>query len=201
MGWDVFKIFLLDNLFPPEIRLRDVHKKYRKAKQRPGQTVHTLIRYLEEIEAQMVSVTEDHQMSTILDALYSWIETQVSSRLESPKTKNELIQLALKIESTVSFCPTEAGNQANKTSTSRAWDAVDNSGRRRLAKRGRPDEEAVELSLGSPVSSRPQKEEPNQPRTKRNFSKATCYNGGQLGHISTHFELSPREKASNLGKA
>ena len=131
MGWDAFKTFLLDDLFPPEIRLRDVHKKYREAKQRPGQTVHALIRYLEELEAQMVPITGDHQMSTILGALHPWIKTQVSSRLESPKTKNELIQLALKIEFTVSFRPTGAGNQANKTSTSRAWDAVDSSGGRR----------------------------------------------------------------------
>lgn len=28
MSWDKFKTFLLDDLFPPEIRLRDVHKKY-----------------------------------------------------------------------------------------------------------------------------------------------------------------------------
>ncbi len=84
----------------------------------------------------------------------------------------------MKIESTASFCPTGAGNQANKTSTSRAWDAVDSSGGTRPVKRGRLDEEAVELSLGSLVSSRPRKEEPNQPRAQRNFSKAMCYNYG-----------------------
>ncbi len=112
-------------------------------------------------------------MSTILGTLHSWIETKVSSCLESPKTKNELIQLALKIESMTSFCPTRAGNQANKPSTSRACDAVDSSEGKRSAKRGRPDEEAMELSLGLPVSSKPRKEEPNQPRTKRNCSKAT----------------------------
>lgn len=201
MGWDAFKTFLLDDLFPPEIRLRDVHKKYREARQRTGQTVHSLIRYLEELEAQMVPVTEDHQMSTILGALHPWIEAQVSSRLESPKTKNELVQLALKIEATASFRPTGAGNQDNKARTSRAWNAVDSSGGTRLAKRGRPDEEAVELSLGSPVSSRPRREEPNQPRAQRDFSKTTCYNCGQLGHISTNCELPPKEKAPSSGKA
>lgn len=70
MSWDKFKTFLLDDLFPPEIRLRDVHKKYRKTKQKPGQNFHSLIRYLEELEAQMVPVTKDHQMSTIFSALY-----------------------------------------------------------------------------------------------------------------------------------
>ena len=38
-------------------------------------------------------------MSTILGALYPWIEAAISSRLESPKNKAELIQLTLKIES------------------------------------------------------------------------------------------------------
>lgn len=139
-------------------------------------------------------------MSTILGALHPWIETQVSSRLESPKTKNELIQLALKIESTASFRSTGARNQANKASTSRTWDLVDSSAGTRPAKRGRPDDEAVELSFGLPVSSRPWREEPNQPRVQRNFSKATCYNCGQLGHISTNCELPPKEKAPNSGK-
>lgn len=71
----------------------------------------------------------------------------------------------------------------------------------RLTKRGRPEEEAVDLSLGSPVSSRPRREEPIQPRAQRDFSKTTCYNCGQLGHISTNCELSPREKAPSSGKA
>ena len=69
MTWDMFKTFLLDDLFPPEIRPCDVYKKYRVAKQQSGQNVHRLIRYLEEFEAQIVSVTEDQQMSTILSAL------------------------------------------------------------------------------------------------------------------------------------
>ena len=59
MTWDIFKTFMLDDLFPPEIPLRDVHKKYREAKQQLGQNVHGLIRYLEELEAQMVPDTED----------------------------------------------------------------------------------------------------------------------------------------------
>ncbi len=91
MGSDAFQTFLLYDLFSLEIRLRDGHKKYRGSNQRQGQTVHTLIRFLAELEAQMVAVTEDHQMSIILGTLHSWIKTQVSSHLESPKTKNELI--------------------------------------------------------------------------------------------------------------
>ncbi len=81
IGLDALKTFLLDDLFPLEIRLRDVHQKYREEKQRPGQTGHALIRYLEELEMQMVPVTKDHQMSTIFGDLYLWIEIQVSSHL------------------------------------------------------------------------------------------------------------------------
>ena len=87
----MFKTFLLDDLFQPEIRLRDVDKKYREAKQQSGQNVQKLICYLEELEAQRVPVTEDQQISIILGALHPWIEAQVSSRLEFPKTKSELV--------------------------------------------------------------------------------------------------------------
>ena len=103
ISWKEFKKFLLKDLLPPSIRLRDVHKRYREAKQQPGQSVHSFIGYLEELEAQMISVPKDHQMSTILGALHSWIETQVSNRLESPQSKSELIQLALKVESTAEY--------------------------------------------------------------------------------------------------
>ena len=91
-----------------------MHKKYREAKQKPGQSVHGLIRYLEELEAQMIPVIEDHQMSTILGAIHPWIEAQVSIRLESSKTKSELVQLALKVESTSSFRPPSISNIAGR---------------------------------------------------------------------------------------
>ena len=178
----------------------NLHKKYWETKQRPGQTFHALIRCLEELEAQIIPLTEDHRMSTIFGALHLWIENQVSGRLELPKKKNQLIQLALKIGSTANFCPIGAGNQADKTKTSQAWDVVDGSGGTRHAKQVQLDGEEVGLSFGSPVSSRPHKEKPNQPRTKHNFFKATCYNCGQLDHISINCKLSPREKALNLGK-
>ena len=37
-----------------EQTVQNIHKKYREAKQRPGQDIHGLIRYLEELKAQMV---------------------------------------------------------------------------------------------------------------------------------------------------
>ena len=51
-------------------------------------------------------------MSTIVGALHPWIEPQVFSRLESLKTNSELVQLALKAESTMSFHPPGASNLA-----------------------------------------------------------------------------------------
>lgn len=61
-----------------------MHKKYREAKQLSGQSMHAFIRYLEELEAQMIPVPKDHQMSTILGTLHPWIEAQISSQLELP---------------------------------------------------------------------------------------------------------------------
>lgn len=145
ISWNAFKTFLLDDLCPPEIRLQDAHKKYREAKQRTGQTVHALVRYLEDLEEQMVSVTEEDQISTILRALHPWIEAQVSSRLESPKTKNKVVQLAMKTESISFPRPTRGGggggDQANRGSSHRTWDQVDDFGGTRPAKRARIEDE------------------------------------------------------------
>ncbi len=60
----------------------------------------------------MIPVPEDHQMSTILGALHLWIEAQVSNRLESPQSKRELIQLALKVGSTEAYRRYSSGTNA-----------------------------------------------------------------------------------------
>lgn len=120
MSWDGFKTFFLDELCPPEIRLQVAHKKYREAKQSSGQTVHALVRYLEDLEEQMVSVTEDDQIGTILRALHPWIAAQVCSRLEWPKTKNRVVQLALKIESISYPRPTGGGGRGRGRGQERA---------------------------------------------------------------------------------
>ncbi len=189
MSWDSFKTFLLDDLFPPEIRLRDVHKKYREAKQKQGQNVHGLIRYLEELEAQMVPVTEDHQMSTILGALHPWIEAQVSSRLESPKTKSELVQLALKVESTSSFRPSSTSNVAVRGNQMPVRDVGDGT---KLGKRGRNENDGP----GFPVT-KPRRDEPTEGQGQRDFSRTKCYNCGEMGHIKSQCTL-PHQEA---GKA
>lgn len=68
-----------------------MYKKYREAKQKQGQNVYGLIRYLKELEAQIVPIIKDHQMSKILGVLYPWIKARVSSQLESSKIKCKLV--------------------------------------------------------------------------------------------------------------
>lgn len=189
MSWDKFKTFLLDDLFPPEIRLRDVHKKYREAKQKPGQNVHGLIRYLEELEAQMVPVTEDHQMSTILGALHPWIEAQVSSRLESPRTKSELVQLALKVESTSSFRSSSTSNVAGRENKMPVRDVGEST---KLGKRGRNDHDGPAF----PVA-KARRDEPREGQGQRDLSKTKCYNCGQMGHIKAQCPL-PNDEAGKV---
>lgn len=190
--WDTFKTFLLDDLFPPEIRLRDVHKKYPEAKQKQGQNVHGLIRYLEELEAQMVPVTEDHHMSTILGALHPWIEAQVSSRLESPKTKSELVQLALKVESTLSFCSPSKSNPAARGNQIQTRDIRETNRSTKLGKRGRIDNDGPRF----PVT-KPRRDEPTEAQGQRDLSKTKCYNCGQMRHISAQCTL-PHNEAGKV---
>ena len=44
--------------------------------------------------------------------LQPWIEAQVSNRLELPQSKSELIQLALKVESTAAYRGYSSGTNA-----------------------------------------------------------------------------------------
>lgn len=90
-------------------------------------------------------MTEDDQISTILRALPPWIAAQVSSRLESPKTKNRVVQLALKIESIPFLRPTGGGGggrlKARRGSSGRTWDQVDDLEGTRPAKWARLENE------------------------------------------------------------
>ena len=192
MSWDTFKTFLFDDLFPPEIRLRDVHKKYREAKQKQGQNLHGLIIYLEELEAQMVPVTKDHQMSTILGALHPWIEAQVSSRLESPKTKSELVQLALKVESTLNVRPPSTSNVTARGNQMPFCDVGETNQSTKLGKRGRSDHDEP----GFPAT-KPRRDEPTEGQGQRDLSKKKCYNCGQMGHVKAQCTL-PHNEAGKV---
>lgn len=156
ISWIEFKKLLLDDLLPPSIRLRDVHKKYREAKQQPGQSVHSLIRYLEELEAQMIPVPKDHPMSTILGALHPWIKNQVSNQLESSKLKNELIQLALKIESTSAYRGHSSGTNVSQTHTIK----LDYRDKGKGGKRARSDTDSYRGRTLAHTVSRSQKDDP-----------------------------------------
>ena len=199
ISWGGFKKFLLDDLLPPSIRLRDVYKRYREAKQQPGQTVHGLVQYLEELEAQMVPVTEDHQMSTILGALHPWIEAQVSSQLESPKTKSELIQLALKVEFTAAFQGNSSGTKVARSQATR----TEGSNLGKGGKRVRSEMDSDGGGTSAPSAFRIRKDDSTTGgRPTRDLSRVKCYNCGQLGHIFTSCTQPPKDPRMPLsGKA
>lgn len=122
----------------------------------------------------MIPVPEDHQMSTILGALHPWIEAQVSNRLKSPKSKSDLIELALKVESTAAYRGQDSGT------------GIDNGGGGKGGKRVRSDIDSYKNSESGPATSRVRKDEPTiDTRPARDLSRVKCFNCGQLGHVSS----------------
>ena len=128
----------------------------------------------------MVSVTEDQQMSTIFDSIHPWIKAQVSSRLESQKTKSKLVQLALKVESIMSFYPPGASNQEARGKQSQSRDIGEiNRGTTRLGRRGRNVNDGSEFIIVR-----------KEARVEQDFSEIKCYNCGKRAifqlYVSSH---------------
>lgn len=80
-------------------------------------------------------------MSIILRALRLWIEAQVSNQLKLPKLKSDLIELALKVKSTVVY-------QGQDSET-----RINNGGGRKEEKRVRSDIDSYKNSKSGPTTS------------------------------------------------
>lgn len=118
----------------------------------------------------MVFVTEEQQMSTILGALHQWIEAQVSSRLESPRTKSELVQLALKVKSTSSFRSFSISNVAGRENKILVRDVGEST---KLGKRSRNDDDRPAFPVAKAC-----RDKPRERQGQRDLSKTKCYNCG-----------------------
>ncbi len=138
-------------------------------------------------------------MTTILYALHSSIEIAISSRLESLKTKKELIQLLFKVKATQLFH--QSSNVNSRTYTKRT-ERNDNQHRFNKRKRSRREQDVIDNMELFMSKSRPKKEENHGTnRGKRDLSKVHCYNCGQFGHVSLTCDQSPKDPNFALGKA
>ncbi len=104
----------------------------------------------------MVELPEELQMTTILHALHPSMKIAISSRLKSPKTKKEQIQLALKVEATHSFYQSSYAN--SRTYTKRT-ERNDNQHRFNQRKRSRTEPDVTEDMELRISKSRPRKKE------------------------------------------
>ncbi len=97
--------------------------------------------------------------------------------MEFLKTKSELVQLALKVESTRSFCPPCVRNWVAREKQSQSHDIGEMNRGTRLAKRDRNENDGS----GFPIVEK-------EAQVEQDFSKIKGYNCGKMGHISTQCE-------------
>lgn len=170
----------------------NVYKKYDKAKQQHGQSVYSLIWYLEELESNIIFVPKDHQISTILGALYPWIEAQVSNLMKLPKSKSELIELALKVKSIATYRGHNSGTHTFQGSRN----GIDNVGGGKRGKRVSTKVHSSRNNTSGLTTSQVQKDKPIfDTRPTCNLSTVKYYKSGHIGHI-----VSSSSKSSKILK-
>lgn len=96
--WALFKQFLEEKVSPISIRVTEAIRKYREARQKPGQTIAAFASYMDELEQQMPPMGKEARIHNLLDGLRPEINSTILESASVPRSRDNLIVLATKIQ-------------------------------------------------------------------------------------------------------
>lgn len=191
-SWDEFTDFLLDIIQDPVNRGISTMQRYSEAVQKPGQSIHNFVTYLESLEADLPVYTEEHRLNHLFTKLRPEIRERITNFQHIPQTMDGMVSLAARIEENMrpkhrTIAPRRGGDEeTERKSRASTPDPPKEKGRRSRGDhrgRGRGGRGASSAHRG-----------PTEPNTLpvtanrggRDLSDVECYTCHKKGHIAPH---------------
>lgn len=97
-SWKEYSTFLRDLQQDPVTRAMTLACEYNEARQRPGQTVVQFVNYMDQLEAELPPYTDAQRALHLYAKLLPEIQPIMNNYQELPKTRANMIKLAIQIE-------------------------------------------------------------------------------------------------------
>jgi hypothetical protein len=185
--WQEFSDFLLDLIQNPVNRQLNTAQKYADARQKPNQSVHAYVTYIESLEEELEPYSEDQRRLHLLTTLRPELRTTITSHQNIPSTRADLIALAARLEENANASrtqhpgkpmpPRQAAPRSNLNPNPNAipvGETQQKASVRTYPFRGRG---STWRGAGAPRR--------GYGRHSGDLSHITCYTCGQRGHYST----------------
>lgn len=179
-SWKDFRRFVMDAVEDPVNRSLTVGVQYEQAKQTDSQSVQAFAAELATIEEQMEPYTPAQRVRHLLVKLRPSLRTAVVTYHDIPKTREELVSLATRLESAVR-------GHHNALPNKRA--AEEQLGRRSGPKKSREDTRPEPKSGEKAERSRGARDKPAPP--------GSCWTCGEAGHYASQCRRAAARKVKN----
>jgi hypothetical protein len=170
--WEYFSEFLLNLIEDPENRQLDALQAYMDAAQRPSQSTQDFNSYLLGLESQ---IQDPYTASQLRGHLWCKLRPDMRAALsnyqEIPKTRDQLVTLATRLES-----------NKRRATASRVYPDRDPKRNRPEITREPPRETRPHNSTGARLPQARSMGNPNQIPIKKSPDHVTCYNCHKVGH-------------------
>ena len=169
--WDDFKEFLLNLINDPTHRGLDAATKYANARQQPGQSIRQFATYLESLEQELPTYTDEQRAHHLFAKLREDLRTHITNFHNVPTDRESLISLGSTLEKNVKSSREQRPDRPRESGRDKRISSKERSQERSHPYRRDTPSPRIENSRSAPRAQVRREQEP------------TCYECKQKGHI------------------
>lgn len=204
-SWKEFIEFLTEQVSLTKLQQISVAEKIKKLQQRPGQTVHSLIAYLDTLEGEWSeTLPESVRIANFLTSLHEYIRDEIRSRQMPIDTRKQAHEAALLIETTVkkpAYAMGKVSKSKGTSDTKSTSDAKSSGSRFQGTKRkdSSDSENEVQGAVTQPAKRcRRNESKKDSKKEKKDFESVKCWTCHEKGHYSKDCSEAKKQKKARI---